>query len=361
MPTLFRLIPVHLCASVAITLLAQSSRPVVTLSNPKVQLQIDRLGGSITQFQFTDQALNPLVWANSGPTSEARAMSHFICLDRWGQPSKAEEKNGMPFHGEATRVPWTLDSSNPSFARLSATLPMAQLRVRRYARLHPSEPLAIVIESITNENKLTRPFNIVQHATVGPPFLDESVLVDSNAAKGFAQSAPDATPFTWPDAYKGEQKVDMRHLTSDPDPNVVSYVIDDSIGWATAANPAKALLIAYIWKTADYPWLNFWRHVDDNHKPLARGLEFGTTGLHQPYPVLLDKGRMLNRRLFAILDAAETQTRSYAVFLLKIPTDFKGTARVRYSGTQITLQEQGPQGRIFLLNAGPNILDSAIE
>ena len=48
----------------------------------------------------------------------------------------------------------------------------------------------------------------------------------------------------------------------------------------TACNPGKGLLIGYIWDVADYPWIRHWRHIEDG-KPLARGLEFGTTPLRE--------------------------------------------------------------------------------
>src|SRR5207248_7692877 len=67
-------------------------------------------------------------------------------------------------------------------------------------------------------------------STIGPPFLDENTLVDSNAGRGFMQTSPLPNPESavviWPHAMKNGSAVDMRRLTSDPDPNVVSYTID---------------------------------------------------------------------------------------------------------------------------------------
>ena len=142
----------------------------------------------------------------------------------------------------------------------------------------------------------------------------------------------------------------MRRLIDDPWPNVVSYTIDEDIGWTTAANAAKGLLLGYIWKTEEYPWFNAWRDVDAYNKPHARGLEFGTTGLHQPFAVLTSKGRIFGRPLFAHIDAGEMVTKSYVMFLLKIPTDFAGASRVVYSENQIKVHERGTE-RSFTINA----------
>ena len=54
----------------------------------------------ISDFHLSDLAVNPLTWDSKGKDPEPRPMGHFLCLDRWGAPSPAEEKNGMPYHGE---------------------------------------------------------------------------------------------------------------------------------------------------------------------------------------------------------------------------------------------------------------------
>jgi hypothetical protein len=184
---------------------------------------------------------------------------------------------------------------------------------------------------------------MVQHATIGPPFLDETTVVDSNAQRGFMQSSPLPNPeepeIRWPEARNGEQAVDLRHLTSDPNPNVVSFVVDDELGWVTATNASRELVLGYIWRTSDYPWLNIWRHVADG-KPLARGLEFGTTGLHQPFKILMSKPSIFGRPTFTYLDAGESATRSYTAFLVRAPRDFRGVDRILYQGGRIIAHER---------------------
>jgi hypothetical protein len=133
-------------------------------------------------------------------------------------------------------------------------------------------------------------------------------------------------------------------------PNVVSYTLDEEYGWVTAATPSRGLLLGYIWRTREYPWLNIWRHVEGGG-PAARGLEFGTTGLHQPPPVLVAKGKIFGRPLFDFLDASSEVARSYAAFLVKIPAGFQGVARLAYQGGRIAMHERGST-RTFELNAG---------
>jgi hypothetical protein len=207
-----------------------------------------------------------------------------------------------------------------------------------------------VQETVTNENKLGRVYNMVQHPTIGPPFLDEDVLVDTNARQGFMQSSPLPNPerpeIVWPMALQDAKPVDLRRLTDDPLPNVCSFVIDQDLGWVTATSPTQGLVLGYIWRTSDYPWLNIWRHVADG-KPLACGLEFGTTGLHQPFPALVRKGRIFGRPLLDYLDAGESRTRGYIAFQATAPADFAGVGALE-TKPRVSLLERNGSRRIDL-------------
>lgn len=331
-------------------------RRSVVLQGEEARLVVDILGGSIVSFELTEQGLNPLRWANNGPTDKPRQMSHFLCLDRWGAPSQAELANGMPFHGEAGLVEWQVLEQSATEARMTATLPLAGLAVERSVWLAPEGSWFQVRETVTNQNKLGRVYNMVQHPSIGPPFLDASVLVDSNAARGFARGGtmpnPEEPSALWPLAPRADgTTADARRLTTDSTPDVASYVIDEEIGWITAANPGKGLLIGYIWETADYPWLNVWRRLD-NGVPAARGLEFGTTGLHEPYPTLVKKGTIFGRPIYQYLDASGVQARSYIGFLAEIPPGYQGVDDLVYEDGTLTLIERGGGSQIRL--SAPN-------
>lgn len=323
----------HACSAIALTVTAfgqKSDRPTVRLQSTRASANFDLLGGSLISFQLTErpQDINPLSWDSNGTANPTlpRPRGHFLCMDRWGQPSEAEKRNGMPFHGEASSVVWKMlsadggsgSSSQGNACRLEATLPLAQLRIERVAELHGA--LLTVRERITNLGKLGRIYNAVQHPTIAPPFLDERTLVDATCGAGFAQSAPDSR--------LDQGFAPFRTLRDNHEPNVASFVIDGPEGWVTALSPTHELAIGYLWQTRDYPWLNIWRHAQ-NGKPAARGLEFGTTGLHQPFPEMVSRGgRMLNRPLFAYIDAGETQQRSYTAFLVRTPRTAKGIQSV---------------------------------
>lgn len=345
-------------------------RATLVLESKAAQLTVDLGGGSIADFHLSDQPLNPLSWdswsfsadPSAPPPPDARSMGHFLCLDRWGPASEAETKNGMGWHGEATRVNWNLLGKTTReggrlVAAMGAQLPMGGLGVRRSIALGDQQPYFTVTEEVTNQNKLGRLYNMVQHPTIGPPFLDEHTLVDANGSKGFMQHRPMPNPeepaVYWPQALDRDGRtVNLRHLTDSHDPGVVSYVIDEEYGWTTASSPTTGLLIGYIWKTAEYPWFDAWRHTM-NGKPFSRGLEFGTSGLHQPFPILVKKGPIFGRAIYEYLDAGETASKSYACFLFKIPADYQGVASIRYDGHTLTLHERdGKPERDLVMEVG---------
>ena len=335
-------------ASSSAEVLSLHGRPSLVLEGTTARIAIDLGGGSISEFRLQNSPLNPLKWGNQGPTNQARPLGHFLCLDRWGQPSPGEARHGMPFHGEAANVHWKIlekpaISNGAVRAALSAELPLAGLAVRRKVFLSTTNAWCVVEEEVENLRKLGRVFNMVQHPTIGPPFLDESTIVDCNATKGFMQSSPLPNPeepqITWPFAPRTGTTVDLRFLRDNHDPSVTSFILASEYGWVTAANPEKRLLIGYIWKRADYPWFNAWRFSAEG-RPVARGLEFGTTGLHQPYPVLVRKARIFETPLFEYIDAGEKIKKSYAFFLLAIPPDYKGVEKLELKNQRLVLQER---------------------
>src|SRR3954469_3460791 len=82
------------------------NRPALVLETQSAKLVVELGGGAISDFHLAGLPLNPFTWELKNDTLSPRLRGHFLCLDRWGQPSAAEERNGMPFHGEAPRVNW---------------------------------------------------------------------------------------------------------------------------------------------------------------------------------------------------------------------------------------------------------------
>ena len=345
---------------------------LVTLRSKDVELAWAPAGGALVRFQFRDDETNPLNW-EAAPDLVRRQedtpvlRGHFLCLDRWGAPSAAEQAHGMPFHGEAPQVVWKVEKSPSSStgrisAEMSCVLPIAGMRVARQILLDATGSVAHVTERVTNTNKLGRVYNMVQHPSIAPPFLNDETLVDTNAQQGFVQDEPVPASRNsagrWPKLKIQGGDVDLRRFRSEQTDasqhDVSSFVFADpeAFGWVAATSPRHKLLLAYVWKTVDYPWLNIWRYRLGG-KLAARGLEFGTTGYHQPFPILVRQGPILDRPTYEHLDADEAVSKSYLCFLARVPADFEGVGDLRFEGGAIRLREnRDVNPRIIELRTG---------
>ena len=65
----------------------------------------------------------------------------------------------------------------------------------------------------------------------------------------------------------------------------------------------------------------------------------------------MTKGRIFDEALYRYIDADETQTFRYAMFLAEIPSDFAGVRSVSYADSKITVMEVGRSGRKLSLEA----------
>lgn len=327
---------------------------LMKIENSKAVLEVNLNGGSYPDFHLKELPLNPLNWRIKDSTMP-HFMGHFLCFDRWGPPSEAEKANGFKHHGEASTVIWKRLAEPESIngkitCSMECALPMGGLRLTRKIEMPADEPVLFVTEEIKNLNKYGRMYNIVQHVTIAPPFLDKTTLIDNNTEKGFEDKEDGSTDqenpvIKWPEANHNGEKISLRQFEKDW-PRVASFAFskNDKYGWVTACNPDKTLLLGYIWETEDYPWINFWRSME-NGVPAAFGMEFGTTGLHEPFPVLAKKGKIFDRNIYDFIDANEVITKSFTVFLAKIPRDYKGVDRIEFNNSLIVITEKRNDSR----------------
>ncbi len=317
-------------------------------------------GGGLIELRLNGNSINPLNWEvaqdrQQNKTEKPHPQGHFLCLDRWGAPSKAELAKGIPFHGEAPYRKWKIKQA-PTLAdgqmhtSMTCELPLAGLEVERQVVLDTNSTAMVVSETVKNVGRLGRLYNMVQHPSIAPPFLDDTTIVNSNASAGFSQQGPipdlDRDANRWPNMRIGGAVEDLRYFRgnaaggTDGESDVSSFVFasDQKLGWVTAVHSKSRLLLGYLWSTADYPWLNIWRFRKGN-SVLARGLEFGTTGYHQPFPVLVKQHKILDRQLYAYLDAEESHARSYIAFVAAVPEDFRDVTKLTYADGNIVVHE----------------------
>src|SRR5262245_62177215 len=103
-----------LLSAVACCCSSLPAEELVSLRGSQAELVWTASGGALISFRFHDEATNPLNFEITPDIEQRRnnvpfLRGHFLCLDRWGAPSKAEESRGVPFHGEAPRIVWKVD------------------------------------------------------------------------------------------------------------------------------------------------------------------------------------------------------------------------------------------------------------
>ena len=276
---------------------------------------------------------------------------HFLCLGRWGAPTDGEILAGVPHNGQSSNEKWEILSfDNERKAELQSIAPLDYTTLHRSMILDERQAVFKITDRITSIATAGRLFNVVQHVTVGPPFLSESTIVDCNAGKGFMQHlsypAPERYEYEWPAATVDSVGLHIDLTKSDETFSYVStHLMKDCIGWVTAFSPESGLMLGYIWKTEEYPWLNIW-HQRKNDKLWAKGLEFGTTGVGRPYQDLLAADtRFHGMNSFIYLDAKEVISKSFICFLLKIPADFAGVESVSLNDGKIIIIEKQTNGK----------------
>jgi hypothetical protein len=206
-----------------------------------------------------------------------------------------------------------------------------------------------------------------EHVTLGPPFLEKGVTAfDASATWG--QVLPTefsrrhrlkkGAEFEWPLVEGADGKtVDLRVYPNDEySGDFTAQLMDAKKEWAwfTAVNPKQRLLIGYLWRRNDFPWLGNWEENYSrltppwNGKTLTRGMEFGLS----PFPTGRDAMRALGKlkdtpTLRHLAGKAKWRAQFYA-FLSSLPAGCEGISDVNLSKGSIVISLRKPVTKIEL-------------
>ena len=336
----------------------------ISLENNSCILTVDSFGGAIVDFHLKDdKQINPLSFAftqeqmPANNKNGAPYQGHFLCAGRWGLPSEGEIKSGIPNHGEAANIAWTVLKNNDNLI-MQTTAKLEGLHIKRIIELDPKYDVFAVTETFTNINPLGRLYNIVQHPTLAAPFLNSLTIINCNAAVGFNQLdylKAESNSFLFPDA---EDKNGNIFSLKNPLINynsVFSFVVDknNDIGWLTSYSPMHNLLFGYVWKRDDYPWINLWQHWNDN-KLVYRGIEFGTTGIHEPFEKIINTAtELFGEKTLAYINAGESVHKKYFSFIYKTEEDLSDIENVTVNADCINIKTR--ENNIIKLAASFNL------
>lgn len=371
---------------------AYHGRKAWKVQNRRMQVLVTPGGGhiaSMTLLSGRGAKLNPLwlpPWPSAEPGAWSRAgglygdrpgaqllcciLGHNLCLDFFGEPSKAETAAGIPVHGEAPCIPWQASSVSDTSLTYHAMLPLARMHVTRTLNMAPGDPVVKITETVENLSAFDVPFGWQQHVTLGPPFLQQGAsFFDMPATKSQVSPAEFSkgerlkrgATFDWPNAPGSkEAMVDLRDW---PKPGVSSdfttSIIDPARKWAyfTAVNTNKGLLIGYAWPRKDWPWVGNWEESRFRTgkpwlgKGLTRGMEFGTTPFPYSRRQAVTQAKLFNTPTYRWISAHGKQSITYYAFLTPIPPGAKGVKDIQVEANKITISLQGVDKTIRLTAA----------
>lgn len=297
---------------------------IVSIGNGIISLEYQKAGGIQTGFRLFDDSINFVSWRMDSLTmpennrAGACFAGHFLCSGRWGSPTPGEISKGIPHNGGHLLEDWDL-FKDPSelVLKMHCKSLSDQLDIERTVKLDRERPVFHVVEKFTHTGNLARLFNVVQHVTTAAPFAGTGMRIYSNCGEGFYQHRslpdPEEHSYTWPYAIAGDDSTNLSY--ADTSFNYVStHIFADSIGWVVALDTLSGLFFGYLWNTSEYPFINFWNSASEGML-LAKGLEFGTTGVGKPYNELIfSEHRFKGRPSFLMLDAGSFISLSFTGF-----------------------------------------------
>ena len=281
---------------------------------------------------------------------------HNLAFDHFGPPSEDEVAAGLSTHGEASWRRWTRNSSaKDGELECKVTLRDAQIELVRSVSVHPRFPAVYVEEQAESLTSFDRPMSCAQHVTFGPPFLASGVTrFDLPATCGMV--CPESysskmlvranAEFMWPFAPSRQGRpVDLRRTASGSYAQYTAQLIDPNveIAWLAASNPKAKLLVLYLFRRTDFPWVGNWQEsyyrkaAPWNGRVFCRGMEFSTTPFAVPRCDTVARGPVLNEATYQWLPAKGRRQVRYAILLVDLPDNFSGVSSVSVKKQRIDI------------------------
>jgi hypothetical protein len=335
------------------------NRRAVQIENDSLRVTVLVEGGHIAEIFHKQERMNPL-WTPPWPSIEPSTyglsrhpeygadaeskllsglMGHNLCLDIFGGPSPEEAAAGMTVHGEASLNPYTIGKDDSTLVSRTV-LETAQLRVERRVLLAPGTTVVSFKETVENLSPLDRPIAWTQHVTLGPPFLERGItqfrasatrskVIESDFTGGKGVQRIGAE-FDWPYCpHKDGGSIDLRTYTDAAVSGGFStHLMDPSREQAffLAYSPRTSVLLGYVWKRFDFPWLGRW---EENHlrteppwsgKTLTCGLEFGVSPMPESRREMITRGSLFGVPAFRWIPARSQVQVDYCAFLSVAPS-----------------------------------------
>jgi hypothetical protein len=288
---------------------------------------------------------------------------HCLCLDFFGEPSREQIAAGLRLHGEAAAEKWSVtgpaQTENPYF-QSNVALPTAGLEFERQVQLRGHESVVYIQETVRNTRDADHACDWVQHATFGPPFLQEgeSTLAVSGArAKTWPLDYENGMllekdkEFNWPFApCEDERKViDLRQPFSTQGRGLVATTLLDprrETQYLVAVNWRTRVGVGYCFRRRDFPWMTIWEEncsrqsTPWNGRTQARGMEFGSTPLPLGSVENSSSAPLFDTPSQCVIPGGGAKTARYLLFLFTAPDGMQSIQNVELEKDAIILSDE---------------------
>ena len=350
-------------------------RPALILSNDVLDLTVLEMGGALARLVLKNdpQELNPL-WdglradREAGRPERVNGMTgHFTCLDGFGLASTEERAAGLPrSHGEAHSLPWVTRSAkkegNAAIVVQTVYLPRVQEVLTRTLKLVDGENVIYAHSTLESLLAFDRPVCWVEHATVGSPFLEPGVsVIDLSSNRAITRSRERRShfphrlapykDFTWPMAPGVDRgSVNLRLTPKSPNSHDWTGHLWDpnrEFAFVTALHPKKRLLLGYVFRRAEYPWMQIWEYYPPQGI-MARGLEFGTQIFGGSRRKIITQNKLFGQLLYRWLPAKSKIEANFLLFWTRTPEGFQGVDDIQVGEGRLDIRDKR-SGKSFSL------------
>ena len=199
------------------------------------------------------------------------------CLPTGGDPC---DYLGFPFgaHGETPTIPWEYRIEEDTHERIAVRLWVRTYRtpflVEKTVALERGRGVLQVRERVTNEGRVPMDLMWGQHPAFGPPFVDDSCVIDLPGARVHCTNLQANTRFaegvyTWPAVpARAGGTIDLRHIPgAEADTGDTIRLDQMPEGWYALTNTRLRVGFGMAWPLRVFPALWFWQVYGGNYGP----------------------------------------------------------------------------------------------
>ena len=172
-------------------------------------------------------------------------------------------------------------------------------------------------------------------------------------AEAVAESAPVVAVVDEPTAKPARKSRSKKVVEAQPEAEFTTFLLDPSREhvWTTSLNPRRRLVLGYLMRRADYPWMLNGGQYTTPGKPV-RGMEFGMTLSGRKRSV--EQGRLFDTPTYRWLPANGSVTTRFLMFYARTPDGFSRVDDVRLENGQLVIEDRRA-GRTVRLKASMNL------